>query len=102
MKSSIPFLLFLLVLIIALAIFESAIVFILGYFTGWLAEITIGDKLVEGLRVLFRTNYFTKDMLPTLAGGLAWVAAFFKSGGIVSGICNSTNKKIKEYQENNK
>ena len=102
MKSSIPFLLFLLVLIIALVFFESAIVFILGYFTGWLAEITIGGRLVEGLRVLFRTNYFTKDMLPMLTGALAWVAAFFKSGGIVSGICNSVNGKIKAHQENNK
>ena len=71
--------LFAIIMIIPFIIFSSAIAFGLGYFGGWLAEITIGTKIAEGLNILFNTNYFTKDMLPMMAGTLTWIGSFFKS-----------------------
>ena len=71
--------LFLIITIIILFfIFSSVIIFGLGYFGGWLAKITIGSKLVEGLNLLFNTDYFTKDMLPIMGGTLSWMSSFFK------------------------
>lgn len=68
-----------LIVIILLFIFNSAITFGLGYFGGWLAKITIGSKLIEGLNLLFNTDYFDKNMLPMIGGTLSWIGNFFKA-----------------------
>lgn len=83
------FILFVIIMIILFIIFSSAIAFGIGYFGGWLAEITIGTKIAEGLNLLFNTNYFTKDMLPMIAGTLTWIGSFFKSINFNLGSKNS-------------
>lgn len=50
-----------------------------SYFGGWVCKITIGNTLVKALNMLFNTAYFTKDMIPWIAGALGWIGGFFKS-----------------------
>ena len=59
-------------------IIEPALLFWLGYFSGWLAKLVIGTKLVTAINMVFGTA-FTADMLPIIGGALAWIGCFFKS-----------------------
>ena len=59
-------------------IIEPALLFWLGYFSGWLAKLVIGTKLVTAINMVFGTA-FTADMLPMVAGALGWIGGFFKS-----------------------
>lgn len=69
------------IMVIFIAPFIS---FWLCYFGGWVAKITIGAKLVEALNMLFNTTYFTKDMIPMVAGALGWIGSYFKTTNIKS------------------
>lgn len=51
-------------LIIATVLVLPFISFWLCYFGGWVASITIGNILTDGLNTLFQTTWFTKDMIP--------------------------------------
>ena len=53
--------------------------FWLCYFGGWMASITIGNTLIDGLNTLFQTTWFTKDMIPLCAGTLGWIGSHFKT-----------------------
>lgn len=53
-------------LIIATVLVLPFISFWLCYFGGWVASITIGNILTDGLNTLFQTTWFTKDMIPPL------------------------------------
>ena len=66
-------------LIIGLFLILPFISFWLSYFGGWICKITIGNTLVKALNMLFNTAYFTKDMIPWIAGALGWIGGFFKS-----------------------
>lgn len=57
-------------LIIATVLILPFISFWLCYFGGWVASITIGNILTDGLNTLFQTTWFTKDMIPLCAGTL--------------------------------
>ena len=59
-------------------IIEPALLFWLGYFSGWLAKLVIGTKLVTAINMVFGTA-FTADMLPMIGGALGWIGGFFKS-----------------------
>ena len=70
----------LMVLGVMLLIFIAPLIgFWVAYFCGWIAKITFGTKLAAALNMLFQTTYFTKDMIPTVAGALGWIGGFFKS-----------------------
>ena len=70
----------LMVLGVMLLIFIAPLIgFWVAYFCGWIAKITFGTKLAAALNTLFQTTYFTKDMIPTVAGALGWISGFFKS-----------------------
>ena len=71
---------------IVVIIVQPALLFWLGYFSGWLAKLVIGTKLVTAINMAFGTA-FTADMLPMIGGALGWVGSFFKS------INNVKNKK---------
>ena len=58
-------------------IIEPALLFWLGYFSGWLAKLVIGTKLVTAINMVFGTA-FTADMLPMIGGALGWIGGFFK------------------------
>ena len=64
-------------LVVAIII-EPALLFWLGYFSGWLAKFVIGTKLVTAINIVFGTA-FTADMLPMIGGALGWIGGFFKS-----------------------
>ena len=66
-------------LIIGLFLILPFINFWASYFGGWICKITIGNTLVKALNMLFNTAYFTKDMIPWIAGALGWIGGFFKS-----------------------
>lgn len=66
------------VFIIVVIIIEPALLFWLGYFSGWLAKLIIGTKLVTAINMVFGTA-FTADMLPMIGGALGWIGSFFKS-----------------------
>ena len=67
------------ILIIGLLLFMPFIGFWISYFGGWICKITIGGTLVKALNMLFNTAYFTKDMIPWIAGALGWIGGFFKT-----------------------
>ena len=64
--------------LIVVIIIQPALLFWLGYFSGWLAKLVIGTKLVTAINMVFGTA-FTADMLPMIGGALGWVGSFFRS-----------------------
>ena len=64
--------------LIVVIIIQPALLFWLGYFSGWLAKLVIGTKLVTAINMVFGTA-FTADMLPMIGGALGWIGSFFKS-----------------------
>ena len=75
--------------LIVVIIIQPALLFWLGYFSGWLAKLIIGTKLVTAINMIFGTA-FTADMLPMIGGALAWIGSFFKSVRTAS---NNNNQK---------
>ena len=63
---------------VVVIIIEPALLFWLGYFSGWLAKLVIGTKLVTAINTVFGTA-FTADILPMIGGALGWIGGFFKS-----------------------
>ena len=63
---------------VVVIIIEPALLFWLGYFSGWLAKLVIGTKLVTAINTVFGTA-FTADMLPMIGSALGWIGGFFKS-----------------------
>ena len=68
--------------LIVVIIIQPALLFWLGYFSGWLAKLVIGTKLVTAINMAFGTA-FTADMLPMIGGALGWIGGFFKSVRII-------------------
>lgn len=66
------------IFLIVVIIIEPALLFWFGYFSGWLAKLIIGTKLVTAINMVFGTA-FTADMLPMIGGALGWIGSFFKS-----------------------
>ena len=64
--------------LIVVIIIQPALLFWLGYFSGYLAKLVIGTKLVTAINMVFGTA-FTADMLPMIGGALGWIGGFFKS-----------------------
>ena len=64
--------------LIVVIIIEPALLFWLGYFSGWLAKLVIGTKLVTAINTVFGTA-FTADILPMIGGALGWIGSFFRS-----------------------
>ena len=71
-------------------IIEPALLFWLGYFSGWLAKLVIGTKLVTAINMVFGTA-FTADMLPMIGGALGWIGGFFKLVHTASNNNNNNN-----------
>lgn len=63
--------------------------FILGWFTGWLIQITIGTSIVSGL-ALVGIN-IPLNQLPLFFGTLAIIASFFKKNHINSSDFRKSN-----------
>ena len=63
-------------LVVALFI-GPLLTFWIGYLVGWLTKLVIGAKLCEAMMYLGLT--VTPEMLPWIAGALAWIGSFFKT-----------------------
>lgn len=59
----------------------SWLVFFVGYISGIIAKLVIGEPLIQGINMIFKTN-LTKDALPLITGTIAWISAFFKTSTI--------------------
>ena len=64
-------------------IIEPALLFWLGYFSGWLAKLFVSTKSVTAINMVFGTA-FSADMLPMVGGALGWIGSFFKSISTIS------------------
>ena len=76
--------------LIVVIIIQPALLFWLGYFSGWLAKLIIGTKLVTAINMIFGTA-FTADMLPMIGGALGWIGGFFKLVHTASNNNNNNN-----------
>lgn len=65
-------------LVIVSVVLLPFVCFWLCYFGGWVASLTIGNVLTNGLNTLFQTTWFTKDMIPLCAGTLGWIGGYFR------------------------
>ena len=72
------FVLGLIFLLAILVILEPLVIFWLGYFSGWITKIIIGDKICKAFLVAFGIS-IDPSILPWIGGALAWVGSFFKS-----------------------
>ena len=76
--------------LIVVIIIQPALLFWLGYFSGWLAKLVIGTKLITAINMVFGTA-FTADMLPMIGGALGWIGGFFKLVHTASNNNNNNN-----------
>lgn len=72
------FVLGLIFLLAILVILEPLLIFWLGYFSGWITKIMIGDKICKAFLVAFGVS-IEPSILPWIGGALAWIGSFFKS-----------------------
>ena len=72
------FVLGLIFLLAILVILEPLVIFWLGYFSGWITKIIIGDKICKAFLVAFGVS-IEPSILPWIGGALAWIGSFFKS-----------------------
>ena len=64
--------------LVIMIIIDPALLFWLGYFSGWIAKLVIGTNLITAINMTFGTA-FTAAMLPMIGGALVWIGSFFKS-----------------------
>jgi len=64
-----------LIFFIIFFLIEPFLFFWFGYFVGWIAKITIGKVLIEGLSLVHIS--IALNQIPLLAGTLSWIGSFF-------------------------
>jgi len=69
----------LIITVIVFIFIEPGLYFGLGYLSGWIAKITIGIFLTNGINTIGIP--ITKEQLPLISGVLAWIGSFFKGEG---------------------
>ena len=75
---------------IGLLVFAPVITFGFAYLGGMILDWIVGDKLVNGLNLMFDTTRFTRDLIPLTCATLATIGRYFKS------IQTNNNNKNKE------
>ena len=64
---------------IGLLVFAPVITFGFAYLGGMILDWIIGEKLVNGLNLMFDTTRFTRDLIPLTCATLATIGRYFKS-----------------------
>lgn len=64
---------------IGLLVFAPVITFGFAYLGGMILDWIVGDKLVNGLNLMFDTTRFTRDLIPLTCATLATIGRYFKS-----------------------
>lgn len=62
------------VFVILFILLGSWLIFWMGYVIGIITQFVIGDKLITGINLLFKTNY-SKYELPLIAGTVTWLGS---------------------------
>ena len=65
--------------IIAVLFIWPVLSFGIGYFTGWILQITIGGTVAAGLNMIFGEGRFTPEMIPLFCATMGLIGGFFKS-----------------------
>ena len=74
---------------IGLLVFAPVITFGFAYLGGMILDWIVGEKLVNGLNLMFDTTRFTRDLIPLTCATLATIGRYFKSS-------QTNNNKDKE------
>lgn len=64
---------------IGLLVFAPVITFGFAYLGGMILDWIVGEKLVNGLNLMFNTTRFTRDLIPLTCATLATIGRYFKS-----------------------
>ena len=64
---------------IGLLVFAPVITFGFAYLGGMILDWIVGEKLVNGLNLIFDTTRFTRDLIPLTCATLATIGRYFKS-----------------------
>lgn len=64
---------------IGLLVFAPVITFGFAYLGGMILDWIVGEKLVNGLNLMFDTTRFTRDLIPLTCATLATIGRYFKS-----------------------
>jgi hypothetical protein len=72
------------IIAIIIAIISPAIIFWAGYFGGWILMNLVGERISDGLNLLFNTTRFTRELIPLTCGILTVVGGYFKSTSLES------------------
>lgn len=78
---------------IGLLVFAPVITFGFAYLGGMILDWIVGEKLVNGLNLMFDTTRFTRDLIPLTCATLATIGRYFKSTQTNN---NNNNNKDKE------
>ena len=74
--------------VLLLLVFAPVLTFAFAYIGGMLLDWLVGEKLVNGLNLMFDTTRFTRDLIPLTCATLATIGRYFKSS-----MSNSNNDK---------
>ena len=74
--------------VLLLLVFVPVLTFVFAYIGGMLLDWLVGEKLVNGLNLMFDTTRFTRDLIPLTCATLATIGRYFKSS-----MSNSNNSK---------
>lgn len=74
--------------VLLLLVFAPVVTFAFAYIGGSLLDWIVGEKLVNGLNLMFDTTRFTRDLIPLTCATLATIGRYFKSS-----MSNSNNDK---------
>ena len=72
---------------IGLLVFAPVITFSLAYLGGMILDWIVGEKLVNGLNLMFDTTRFTRNLIPLTCATLATIGRYFKTS-----LTNNNNK----------
>lgn len=64
---------------IGLLVFAPVITFGFAYLGGMILDWIVGEKLVNGLNLMFDTTRFTRELIPLTCATLATIGRYFKS-----------------------
>ena len=64
---------------IGLLVFAPVITFGFAYLGGMILDWIVGEKLVNGLNLMFDTTRFTRDLIPLTCATVATIGRYFKS-----------------------
>jgi len=65
--------------VIGMLVCMPVITFGLAYFGGWILKVFVGDLIVNGLNLIFKTTRFSVELIPLTCATLATIGRYFKS-----------------------